>query len=102
MRERERERELVILSSQDALVLKGVAKDAYQRLLHGWAGATTPTSTTTTPNISQRGKQRKVSVGSSQLATPTGSTPSGSRCPANVTSLYTTIKTSLVSSLKIQ
>lgn len=84
------------LSPQDAVVLKGVAKDAYQRLLHGWAESTAPTNSTTMPTTSQRGRQRKVSVGSSQLATPTGSTPSGSRCPANVTSLYTTIKTSLV------
>ena len=81
------------------MVLKGVAKDAYQRLLHGWARSTTPTTSTTTPTVGLRGRPRRVSAGASQLATPTGSTPSGGRCPANVTSLYTVIKTTLVSSL---
>ena len=80
-------------------MLKGIAKDAYQRLLHGWAKSTTPTTSTTTPTIGQRGRPRRVSAGSSQLATPTGSTPSSCKCPAIVTSLYTAIKTAIVSSV---
>ena len=82
------------------MVLKEVAKDAYQRLLHGWAESDTPT-TAATPTTGQRGRPRKVSVGSSQLATPSSSAPSHSNCPINVTSLYTAIKAATVSAISV-
>ena len=79
------------------MVLKGVAKDAYQRLCRGWAETDTPT--TTTPTTAQRGRPRKISIGLSLPAT-SSATPSSqptNKCPPDVIALYSAVKASTVS-----
>ena len=75
-------------------MLKEIAKKAYQRLFQGWAE-----SDTITPTTAQRGRPRKVSIGSSALGTTSSaSVPMpNKKCPPDVTSLYHTIKAATVS-----